>query len=547
MNVIDKLELSEGNNRYFATRCQQLDISRLRELNKGKALTYLVCFIATRFRVSNDSLTQSFLVAYKDFDDRSKEYRDDCVRAQALELLADIENIPPMLDLFTDKDIQNNTHFGDVRDKAFGIIPEDQIPRVSQQFSKAKFDKNIFQWQFVDAHVNQLVKNIRPLLMALEIGCRDNPLLQKQVHRVKSDVEACTPISHIDKRLVKKSDKKYLTSADLNNQENVECMANRSELYLYALLYSGIGNGDVYVENSQEYRSFDDYLVDDDIWNQRDKYLEQTGLEWMSQSSEEYFGSLKTLISEKIASVSQRIIEGQNSFIKRKAKSNKLLWSKAVTPKDEELTERFFSNFDRKTIVNVIRKVNEETEFFQHLKPVTNKNKKSTASLENLLACIIANGTFQGTHKFAAISDQQYKVLKRIEEDCLHEDALRQANDAITGAAVRLSIFEDFHLDDGKTHSSADGQRYESKYGNPLVGHAAKYYGRKKGAVIYTLVASHFATHGKVIPARSHESHYLFDIVYNNTSDLKANIISTNTHGTNQFNHAILGSTTKAV
>jgi TnpA family transposase len=32
----------------------------------------------------------------------------------------------------------------------------------------------------------------------------------------------------------------------------------------------------------------------------------------------------------------------------------------------------------------------------------------------------------------------------------------------------------------------------------------------------------------------------VFDVVYNNTSDLKAHIISTDTHGTNQFNHAIL-------
>ncbi len=73
-----------------------------------------------------------------------------------------------------------------------------------------------------------------------------------------------------------------------------------------------------------------------------------------------------------------------------------------------------------------------------------------------------------------------------------------------------------------------------------MVDYAAKYYGSKKGAIVYTLVASHFATHGKVISARSHESHHLFDVMYNNSSDLKANIISTDTHGTNQFNHALL-------
>ncbi|KKL83938.1 hypothetical protein LCGC14_1969730, partial [marine sediment metagenome] len=236
----------------------------------------------------------------------------------------------------------------------------------------------------------------------------------------------------------------------------------------------------------------------------------------------------------------QRIAEGKNVYIKRKPNSASLLWSRAVTPKDDVLTERFFSHFNRKTIANVIRIVDSETNFLEHFRPRTTRYKKSTASIENLLACVIANGTFQGTHKFSAASDQQYKVLKRIEDDCFHEEALRQANDAITSAAVRLPIFDDFRLNDGEIHSSADGQRYESKHGNPLVGHAAKYYAMKKGGISYTLVASHFATHGKVISTRSHESHHLFDVVYNNTSDLKANIISTDTHGSNQYNHAIL-------
>ena len=156
------------------------------------------------------------------------------------------------------------------------------------------------------------------------------------------------------------------------------------------------------------------------------------------------------------------------------------------------------------------------------------------------MACLIANGTFQGAHKFSVLSDQQYTILKRIEDDCFYDEALRQSIDAITSDATRLSIVDDFRLNDGDIHSSADGQRFESKHGNPMVGHAAKHYGKKKGGIVYTLVTSHFATYGKVISARSHESHHLFDVVYNNTSDLKATIVATDTHGTNQFNHAIL-------
>ncbi len=188
----------------------------------------------------------------------------------------------------------------------------------------------------------------------------------------------------------------------------------------------------------------------------------------------------------------------------------------------------------------MVRKVDAETGFLEHLKPPSNRYKKVPANTETLLACLIANGIFQGTYKFSDLSGQQYKILKRIEDDNFSEDALQRAIDAVTGGAIKLSVFDDLRLADGEAHSSADGQRFESKYGNPLVDYSAKHYGKKKGGIVYTLTASHFAVRGKVISARSHESHHLFDMVYNNTSDLKATIISTDTHGTNQYNHAIL-------
>jgi TnpA family transposase len=43
----------------------------------------------------------------------------------------------------------------------------------------------------------------------------------------------------------------------------------------------------------------------------------------------------------------------------------------------------------------------------------------------------------------------------------------------------------------------------------------------------------------RIIGANEHESHYVFDILYNNT-DIQPDIHSTDTHGTNEMNFAIL-------
>ncbi len=65
-------------------------------------------------------------------------------------------------------------------------------------------------------------------------------------------------------------------------------------------------------------------------------------------------------------------------------------------------------------------------------------------------------------------------------------------------------------------------------------------FGLKKGVVAYTLVANHIPVNARIIGAHEHESHYVFDILYNNTTNVQPEVHSTDTHGTNEVNFAIL-------
>ncbi len=55
-----------------------------------------------------------------------------------------------------------------------------------------------------------------------------------------------------------------------------------------------------------------------------------------------------------------------------------------------------------------------------------------------------------------------------------------------------------------------------------------------------TLVLNHVPANTKIISADEHESHHIFDLLYNNTSEVKPEILSTDTHGANKYNFAIL-------
>src|SRR5262249_49855289 len=62
----------------------------------------------------------------------------------------------------------------------------------------------------------------------------------------------------------------------------------------------------------------------------------------------------------------------------------------------------------------------------------------------------------------------------------------------------------------------------------------------KKGVVSYSLVANHVPINAEIIGANEHESHYVFDLLFNNTTEFQPTIHSTDTHGTNAVNFALL-------
>lgn len=65
-------------------------------------------------------------------------------------------------------------------------------------------------------------------------------------------------------------------------------------------------------------------------------------------------------------------------------------------------------------------------------------------------------------------------------------------------------------------------------------------FGVNKGVVAYTLCANHIPVNTKIISANQHESHFLFDILYNISSEIDIHWLSGDAHSINQVNFAIL-------
>ena len=92
----------------------------------------------------------------------------------------------------------------------------------------------------------------------------------------------------------------------------------------------------------------------------------------------------------------------------------------------------------------------------------------------------------------------------------------------------------------GFLHSSSDGQTFQTAIPTFNARHSPKYFGLGKGVVSYTLVMNHVPANAELLSPHDHESHFVFDVVFNNITDSTPTVHSTDTHGTNHVNFALL-------
>lgn len=122
----------------------------------------------------------------------------------------------------------------------------------------------------------------------------------------------------------------------------------------------------------------------------------------------------------------------------------------------------------------------------------------------------------------------------------MRPETLNTAIDCINNATAKLPIFKHYNIQEDIVHASADGQKFECRREKFKTRYSSKYFGTQKGVSAISLIANHAAINARVIGANEHESHYIFDLLMNNSSEIIPDVLSTDTHGVNHVNFALL-------
>ena len=310
---------------------------------------------------------------------------------------------------------------------------------------------------------------------------------------------------------------------------------DRYEVLVYRLLLNALEAGNVYVRDSNEFRSFEDDLISAERWKSKEAVLREIGAPILLTPIEETLATFREELDAQFERVNERIENGDNKDIKLTGNGEERRWSLTYPSEEEPINSPFYGQMPGIGIADLLWFVAGNTGFLSGFSHVLARYVKQEAEPRLILACIVAMGTNMGLWKMAEVSCLSYSALLTTARNFLRAETLHAANDEISNATALLPMFHEYDIDEEK-HSSSDGQRIESQIPTINARHSSKYFGLKKGVSAYTMVLNHVPLNARIIGAHEHESHYVFDLLHNNTADPQPIRHSTDTHGTNQVN-----------
>jgi TnpA family transposase len=542
--LLPHLRISNENIRYYASLVDYYSVYKLRRMSESVVYVYLLCFIQHRYQKLHDNLIQSLLHHVRKHGDDARDAAKELVYSFRVPANADLPKAGQVLRLFTDDGVAGSTSFEEVRRKAFAMLSAVKIDSVADYLStKARFDETAFQWEYIDKAAHTFKLALRPVMQGVEFAtaAADDPIIEavrflqeasRSGKALGSYQEHALPLRWIPEKM-----RRYIYGMDERNRRKV--LPDRYEFLLYRHLRHGLEAGDVFCRDSVRFRSMKDDLIDDKQWQDKDRLIVEAGLDILQQPIEKHLKGLEEQLETRIAEVNRRIAAGENKHFKIKPGVPRARWTLEYQGESEAANHSFFDQLPQADIGNVLHLAQRECRFMDAFTHVLGRHARQSPDVPSLIACLLAWGTNMGIARMGQISDIGYHSLVSMSDNFLRPETLREANDRVSNAISQLPIFRHYDIGD-VVHSSSDGQKFETSVRTFNARHSPKYWGLKKGIVPFSAVANNVPINAYNIGADEHESHFVFDILFNNNTDIEPEIHSTDTHGTNEVNFALL-------
>ena len=532
--VVSSLSLSQKNQQHYATMVDYYSITKLKRFDRVTQQLYLLCYLQERAQINIERLADGFIYHVRKLREKAKVYAKEMAYKDWEGAAANISKAAELLYFYIDDTIDDQMSFRQIKQRVQGLLGAREIESLCLYLKKQKRTKNDYIWEYYDQHRDLIQQLIQPLFLCLTFEGSDNTqALAAQLMAMKKELLETGELVSSDRRLIPAKHQLYVLDADDN------IVSKRFEMMLYLAAQIKL-DGQLFIPTAIKYRALADDLVGDISWVEKDKLLKKSLLDSMNVEPAQLVRAMERKMSDKLLQVCKRIDDGDNRNVILRNRSGKTQWRLPYSGTKSALNNPFFDRMKPINIADVLRFVHQETGFLKHFEHVRQVQSGQSEHLNDLLAAVIGNGTYYGLHGMASISDRSYDHLRTVQANYLRPETLNLGNDAINDATAKLSIFKHYNIQEGLIHASADGQKFESRLETFKTRYSSKYFGTNKGLTSMNLIANHVALNARIIGANEHESHFILDLLHNNTSEIKPDILSTDTHGVNHVNFALL-------
>jgi TnpA family transposase len=539
INVLPKLNITNQNISYYASLAEHYPISNLKKLSPTKQAIYVLCYAYHRHQKINDNLTVSFIHYLEKFKAEAMVNARDKILDDKLEINDDTKSAALVFRFFDDKNISDKELFGTIRKRARKYVKKGKFNVVADYLLGLLFDFQEIKWDKISQLKKKITANLRPIFKVLKLSGDSNQQHLLSAITFLKNYFQCS--SNDRKMLIENASIKCIPSNWKNHlmKDGVVDMA-KYEFMIYQLIAEQIETGHVYLENSISFKSLLSHLVSNYKWKNKLTLLKQLGNKKLLTPVNKLLDDLEKTLEKLITDVNKRIENGDNKEIKIKKEGDEITFTLPYPGTADKENHPIFKQLPQIGIANVLQFAQKDCNFmstFTHIKPYDAKDILDPTAI---MASIIANATNLGIYKMAQSSDLAYHRMYTQMKNFMRLETLRDANDVITNAIADLPIFKYWNIHDDYIHGSVDGQKFETRLNSFIARYSSKYFGVNRGVVAYTLCANHIPVNSKIISANQHESHFLFDILYNITSAIDINWLSGDGHSINQVNFAIL-------
>ena len=166
--IVAKAELSSESVRFYASLVDYYTVYKLKRMEPTTARLYLLCFVTDRYRQLNDHLIDALRSLVRRYLDDAARMAKEALFEHRRQTEADLEQGVSLLRLYTDPAIDDDTAFGEVRARAWALLPSDRLARLCDYLANdGALDELAFEWQAIDTLMPRVKRNLRPLLRFL--------------------------------------------------------------------------------------------------------------------------------------------------------------------------------------------------------------------------------------------------------------------------------------------------------------------------------------------------------------------------------------------